>query len=1090
MKNKVTRNIGSKLGEFQERTRPVRLVSGKLISLIVTVLLCLVGSQSSAQIIDSAVYRSLRYRFIGPGGNRVSAVIGEPGNPNAYYVGAASGGVWKSSDAGANWKPIFDSQDVQSIGALAIDKSQPHTIWVGTGEPFIRSNVSIGDGIYKSTDGGKTWHHMGLEKTGRIGRIVISPLNPDIVYACAQGNDYGPQQERGVYRTTDGGKTWKKVLFVNEHTGCSGLAIDVNNPNILFAGMWQYVIKTWGQDSGGPGSGVFVSRNGGDTWTRLTLKEGLPKPPLGKIAVAVAPNNSDRVYALIETGGRGSLWRSDDGGHHWHIVNYSRLINERPHYYTRMLIDPDDYNTVWFPSNGMYVSHDGGETIDRIPWGGDNHDMWADPTNGKRMMLGFDGGVGISVNRGRSWNYIVLPIGQMYHVTVDNKVPYNVYSNMQDDESVEGPSNLPGNYDIPSAIWHTTAGCESGFSYPDTVTNRWVWGGCYSGEVARYDRKTRHTQSVTPWPEKSLDSPARYLKYRWNWTQPIAISPHDHNKIYTGSQYVHMTTDGGKTWKIISPDLTLDDTTRMGSSGGLTPDNLGVEYWGTLFAIAESPVKAGVIWAGSNDGLVHVTLNGGKNWRNVTKNIPDLPPYGTISNIEPSRFSAGTAYISVDFHQVDDRAPYIYKTTDYGRHWTKITDGIPHSVFSYVHVVREDPHRRGLLFAGTENALYVSFDDGGHWHHLQNNLPHAPVSWLTIQPDFHDLVVSTKGRGLYILDDITPLEQLTPGILDSDVHLFHPRPAYRFRKVHVYRGSSQDHSAGENPPYGASINYYLKNATSKKVTVEILSDSGRVIRSFQTPAKKGINRIWWDLRYPPTKTVELRTTPAAYPQIWEEKRFRGKKTREIYHWGISEPKLGPLVMPGYYTVRLIMGEKQQTASLKVLKDPNTLGSLADVRSETDLWLNIYHDINDVVSMINRIERIRKQIQDMPVYLYGNADSAAVMEKANILNRKAETIEYHLFMRYLAAGDTKTYPAPMKLYLKLVWLAGEVGTGAGDVAGDPDYPPTTQDIQVFKLLDQRLQKEKTDFKVFMSREVTDFNSSVQQMGIGRIVIPGK
>ena len=1062
---------------------------GLSFAIIAIIVLCLGNSQSEAQVIDSTITQSLNYRFIGPGGNRVSAVIGEPGNPNVYYVGAASGGVWKSTDAGANWKPIFDDEDAQSIGALAIDKSQPHTIWVGTGEPFIRSNVSIGDGIYKSTDGGRSWHHLGLEKTGRIGRIVINPQNPDIVYACAQGNDYGPQQERGVYRTMDGGKTWKKVLFVDEHTGCSGLAIDMNNPNILFAGMWQFVIKTWGQDSGGPGSGVFVSRDGGDTWTHLTQKDGLPKSPLGKIDVAVAPNNSDRVYALIETGGHGSLWRSDNGGHRWHVVNYSRLINERPHYYTRMLINPDDYNTVWFSSNGMYVSHDGGETMDRIPWGGDNHDMWADPTNGRRMMIGYDGGVGISVNRGRSWNNIVLPIGQMYHVSVDNKVPYNVYSNMQDDGSVVGPSNIPGGYGISSAIWHTTAGCESGFSYPDTVSNKWVWGGCYSGEVALYDQTTGHTRSVTPWPVKSLDSPAKVLKYRWNWTQPIAISPHDHNKIYVGSQYVHMTTDGGQTWKIISPDLTLDDTTRMGSSGGLTPDNLGVEYWGTLFAIAESPVKAGVIWAGSNDGLVHITLDGGQHWRNVTKYIPDLPPYGTISNIEPSRFDAGTAYLSVNFHQVNNRDPYIYKTKDYGRHWTKITDGIPHSVFSYVHVVREDPHKRGLLFAGTENGLYVSLNDGEHWYPLQNNLPHAPVSWLTIQPDFHDLVLSTKGRGLYILDDITPLEQLTPDVPNADVHLFHPRQAYRFRKIHEYRGSSQDHSWGHNPPYGASINYYLKDI-SKRAKITILDDSGRVVRSFSVPVKKGINRVWWDLRYPPTKTVELRTIPASHPHIWEEKRFRGKKTREIYHWGIAEPKEGPLVMPGNYTVRLTVNGIKQSATLKVQKDPNTTGTLADVKAETDLWLAVYHDINEVVSMINSTERIRKQIEDMPVYLYGNADSTSVMEEANTLDKKALALEDQLFMRYLAAGDTKTYPAQMKLYLKLVWLAGEVGTGAGDVPGDPDYPPTSQDVEAYKLLNQKLQKAKSDYNDLISQQVQDFNAAVGKMGVQAIIVPNK
>ncbi|HKJ33490.1 MAG TPA: hypothetical protein VKA34_16760, partial [Balneolales bacterium] len=1038
------------------------------------------------------LYQSLRFRFIGPGGNRVSAVTGEPGNPNVYYAGGASGGVWKSTDGGTHWKPIFDQEDAQSIGTITVDPNHHHTIWVGTGETFIRSNVSIGDGIYKSVDGGRTWKHMGLEKSGRIGHVIVDPRNLNIVYASVMGNDYGPQQSKGVYKTTDGGKTWKRILFVNEHTGCSGLTMDPNNPNVLFAGMWQYVIKTWGQDSGGPGSGVYVTRNGGKTWKKLTKKNGLPGSPLGKIAVQVAPNNSNRVYALIETGGkRGSLWRSDDGGYHWHVENYSRLINERPHYYTRMLVDPSDYNTVWFPSNQLMVTHNGGETIKSIPYGGDNHIMWADPTNDKRMMLGFDGGVDISINHGRSWHPVVLPIGQMYHITVDNDVPYHVYSNMQDDESIMGPSNDLGDYGIPSPIWHTTSGCESGFTYPDTVNNKYVWGDCYSGEVEVYNRKTGHKRSVTPWPNKSLDSPAKVLKYRWNWTEPIAISPFNHNKVYMGSQYVHVTTNGGQSWKVISPDLTLDDTTRMGSSGGLTPDNLGVEYWGTLFAIAESPVKKGVIWAGSNDGLVHVTLNDGKTWENVTKNIPNLPKYGTISNIDPSRFNPGGAYISVDFHQVDNRKPYIYKTSDYGKHWTKITDGIPKSVFSYVHVVREDPHRKGLLFAGTENGIYVSFNDGKEWHPIQDNLPHVPVSWITIQPEFHDLDISTKGRGLYIMDDITPLEQMDSQILHSDVHLFNSRKAYRFRKTKTYRGSPVDNSRGKNPTYGASINYYLKRSTNKPVSIEIINSSGKVIRKITGSGLSGINRVWWNLRYPPTDQVKLRTTPKTASHVWQEYRFRGKKTREIYHWGINPAKRGPLVMPGEYTIRLKADGKVQTKTLRVCKDPNTLGTLDDVKAETDLWLKIYHNINEVVQMINHIELVRKQIQDLPVYFQGRSDSTVVSTLAGKLNQQALHVEHQLFQKYLATGVSKTYPAPMKLYQRFVWLAGEIGTGAGDVAGDQeDMKPTDQAVQVYHLLAKRLNKTKLEYETFINTDVNAFNQQLQQKHIQTVITPGK
>ena len=524
---------------------------------------------------DAPNLDQLRYRFIGPPGNRVSAVAGEPGNSNVSYVGAASGGVWKSIDGGFNWRPVFDGQPAQSIGSIAVAPSDPNVVWVGTGETFIRSNVSIGNGVYKSTDAGRTWAHMGLPQSGRVGRIVIDPRNPDIVLAASLGHCYGPQQERGVYRTEDGGRTWARVLFVDENTGAADLAMDPNNPRVLFAGMWTVDIKTWGRTSGGPGSGVFASRDGGLTWRRLT--RGLPPSPLGKIAVAVAPSNSNRVYALIETGQGGTLFRSDDGGEAWRVVNHSRLLNERPHYYTRMAVSPTDENEVYFPSNGMSVTYDGGETSESIRWGGDNHDMWIDPANADRIMIGNDLGVMISTTHGRSWASWRLPIGQIYHVATDTRVPYFVYGQMQDFSSVRGPSNsLAGG--ISSGLWTTTAGCETGWSTPDPVDPNTIWGGCYSGTLEVFDLRTRHSRSVNPWPERPMGRPAKDAKYRMNWTFPLAISPHDHNTVYIGSQYVHKTTDRGQTWTVISPDLSLNDKSRLGDSGGLTVDNLSVEY--------------------------------------------------------------------------------------------------------------------------------------------------------------------------------------------------------------------------------------------------------------------------------------------------------------------------------------------------------------------------------------------------------------------------------------------------------------------------------------------------------------------------------
>lgn len=1064
-------------------------LAGTCCKVMLMLAICAAGFPAArAASINPKIFAGLAWRFIGPGGNRVSAVTGVPGNPNIYYAGAASGGVWKSIDGGIHWEAVFDHEPAQSIGDIAIAPSDPNVVWVGTGESFIRSNVSIGDGVYKSTDAGKTWTHMGLEQTGRISRIVIDPHNPEIVLAAAEGNCYGPEQQRGVFRTTDGGKTWQRVLFVNPNTGASDLAMDPRNPRILLAGMWQFVIHTWGQNSGGPGSGVWISHDEGATWKQI-VGHGLPGPPLGKIAVGIAPSDPNRMYALIETGGngRGSLWRSDDGGGEWRVVNYSRLLNERPHYYTRLMISPGNANEVYFPSNQIWYTLDGGRTVYPTRWGGDNHAMWADPANASRMMIGFDGGLLISTTHGKSWHHVVLPIGQMYHVAVDTQVPYYVYGNMQDDESVRGPSNTRTYGPIPSSIWTTTAGCESGFSFPDPVDNHIVWGDCYSGEVERFDLRTGQRRSVSPWPNKSLDSPAGVLKYRWNWTAPLAIDPFDHNTVYVGSQYVHVTHDGGQSWQVISPDLTLNDHSHMSSSGGLTPDNLGVEYWGTLFAIAPSSLERGLIWTGSNDGLVHVTRNGGKHWENVTTNIPGLPPYGTISNIEPSHFDAGTAYISVNCHQMNNRDPYIYETRDYGRTWRLISAGIPKSVFSYVHIVIEDPFRRGMLFAGTENSLYVTWDDGGHWIPLQMNLPHAPVSWMVIQKHFHDLVVATKGRGFYILDDIGPLEQFAEQVLDSPVFLFNLRPAYRLRRASETRGVPDDDSAGRNPRYGADINYYLRSTPKGNVTITILDSHGHTVRTLKGARKTGMNRVYWDLRYPRVKAIELRTTPASYPQIWRDSRFVGKKRRPIYHWGIELPQLGALAEPGNYTVKLTAGEQSWTRALFVRKDPHSAGPVADVDASVRMWRAIDADIDTVVGMINSIERMRKQIEDMPVYLKGRKDAPQILASAKQLDTKLEDFEYTLFEKYLAAGDEKTYPEEMQLYQKLLWLAGEVGDGAGDVAGNPDFPPTREEQAVFGLLQKRLARARAQYNGLVHTTIPAFNAMLKNEGVLSIIL---
>jgi len=1049
-------------------------------------------------------YAELGYRFIGPPGNRVSAVVGVPGDPNTYYAGASSGGVWKSTDAGIHWKPIFDDQLAQSIGSIAIAPSDPNVVWVGTGEPFIRSNVSIGDGIYKSTDAGKTWTHMGLGKTGRIARVLIDPRNPDVVFAAAIGTCYGPQQERGVFRTTDGGKTWERVLFVDENTGASDLAMDASNPRTLFAGMWPIDIKTWGRKSGGPGGGVWVSHDGGTTWKHIT-GHGLPDPPLGKIAVAVAASNPQRVYALIETGDRGSLWRSDDGGEKWKLVNYSRLLNERPHYYTRMLVMPDNANEVYFPSNGMGATYDGGETSEQIHWGGDNHDMWSDPKDAARMMIGNDGGVLISTTRGREWSVVRLPIGQMYHVATDNRIPYFVYGQMQDDGSMRGPSQTPGAFGISAAQWTSTAGCETGWATPDPVDPNVVWGGCYAGVVERFDARTGMTRSVSVWPERTMGANAGQIKLRMNWTFPIAISPHDHATVYVGSQYVHATNDGGQTWKAISPDLTLNDPKMMGDSGGLTVDNLSVEYAGVVYSIAESPKEKGVIWAGTNDGQVQVTRDAGGHWENVTRNLPGLPPKGTVDSVDPSPFDGGTCYVSVDLHQVDNRDPFLYKTSDYGKSWKAIASNIPKSPLSYVHVVREDPFRRGLLYAGTENALYVSFDDGGRWDPLQSKLPHAPVYWLTVQPHFHDLVVGTYGRGFYILDDLTPLEQLTDAMRASAAHLFEPRPAYRFRSVSRPSLAPAGTARGKNPSYGASINYWLKEpapeppaekekekneaAEPKKGPIEVtIADSeGHTIRTLQGTNKAGVNRIAWDLRYEPTVEVRLRTTPEGNPHLWEEKRFRGKEHRDVYYYGITELKNGPLVPPGTYGVRLaVNGKEAGTARVVVRKDPNSSGTEEDVQAATKLSLAIYRDTNAAATMINQVEWTRKQIQDFQKMLAAAKADKADVAAAEDFEKKVRAVEDQLLQPTLAEADTKSFRGPLQVYLKLLWLQAEVGPGAADVSGNADMRPTQPELEVYDLLSGQLAQARKDYDELYGKTLPAFNDAMRAKGYVQVM----
>ena len=1038
---------------------------------------------------------AMRYRYIGPVGNRVTSVAGVPGQPNIYYAGAASGGIFKTIDAGIHWDSVFDDQPVSSIGSLAVAASDPNIVWAGTGEAWIRSHISVGQGIYKSTDAGKSWKLMGLEKTGRIGRLMINPKNPDIVLACALGHAYGPQPERGIFRTTNGGVTWDRVLFTDENSGCSDMVMDPNNPRVLFAGMWPLEIHTWGRESGGPGSGLFMSRDGGVTWKKLT-GHGLPTRTTGKFALAIAPTNSNRIYALIETGDgvpykgqetdRGKLWRSDDGGENWRLVSYDRTLGGRTHYYFRVEVSPNNENEAYFLTAAYTVSLDGGETIrtgagfGSSP-GGDNHDIWIDPADPNRMAVANDGGVSLSVTRGRTWQRVQLPIAQIYHVTVDNRIPYYVYGNKQDGPSYRGPSRTGGGGGggfgggIPRSAWIGVAGGESGWATPDPVDNNIIWSsasgsGSVGGIVERFDLRNGQARNVEVWPDQVNGSTAADLKYRFVWTAPLTISPHDHNKVYFGSQFIHQTTDGGNSWEIISPDLTSNDKSRQGFSGGLTGDNIGVEYASVVFAIAESPKEAGVIWAGTNDGIVQITRDGGKNWTNVTKNIPNMLAWGTVSNIEPSHYQAGTAYLTVDGHQVNNRDPLIFKTNDYGRSWKAITNGIPHTMLSYAHCVREDPVRQGLLYVGTEGGLFVSYDDGANWQPLQNNLPHAPVYWITIQEQFNDLVIATYGRGFWILDDITPLQQATAEVLNSSAHLFSPRPAYRFRPMTVPYSSSDDPTAGQNPPYGAAITYYLKTAAKAEPSIKIVDGEGKAVRTIRGTNSAGMNRVWWDLRTEQSKEVRLRTTPAYAPEI----RLNAEGWRPLPEGG----RMTILVPPGNYTVKLSVDGQEFSQTLTVLKDPNTGASDADIQKQMAMLLDLRNDLETVAEMINQIEGVRAQLGTLKPLLRG----PDLVRLADELEKKLTDIEDNLIQRKFTGQGQDTVRFPPKLISKLNYLANGVASG--------DFPPNTQQQEVHAMFKSQVANLRKQLDETMSQDLGNFNRMLRERNISNVIAAGQ
>ncbi len=1003
-------------------------------------------------------FKHLKFRFIGPDGNRAISVVGVSSDHNTYYVGAASGGLFRTENNGISWQPIFDDQDVSSVSALAISQKNPKILWAGTGETFIiRPAHAIGDGIYKSTDGGDTWKNMGLKKTARIARIIVHPENDDIVYAAALGHTFGPQKERGVYRTTDGGKTWKNILFIDENTGAIDIALDRSNPDFLIAAMWEIHINTWGLNSGGESGGVFISKNGGDTWKRQD-NNGLPGgkgKPVGKIAVAISQSNPNTMYALCEEQHPG-LYRTNNGGKSWFLVSRNHTLAERAPYYMRMAVAPDNPEKIYVLNVQFSVSEDGGKTIQSgYRAGGDNHDIWIDPENGNRIMVAHDGCASIAID-GKTYKRVVLPIAQMYHAHTDDQIPYNVYGNRQDGYSYRGPSNSR-EWGINLGHWRAFGGCESGFGIPDPHDNNIVWSGCYDGGLEVYDVRTGHARNVRVWPEASYGWAPKDLKYRWHWTFPIHVSKHKKNTVYVGSQYVHRSTDLGQSWEEISPDLTLNLKSHQESSGGIAIDNLMTFDGSVLFAITESPIKQGLLWVGSNDGQVNLSKNGGRSWENVTNNI-DMPPWGTISNIEASRYDKGTAYISVDLHQMGNFDPYIYKTEDYGKSWKMISKNIPKSYSSFVHVVREDHKTPGVLYAGTDNGLYVSVDDGNKWTRIKNNLPPAPIYWISLQKRFDDMVVGTYGRGIYILDDISPFREIAE-INPDKPSLLPIQDAYRFQTIQSMKNDGTSLIRGQNPAYGANLDFFLPDTNNKLVSFSIQDEKGKEIRKI-IPKKvsTGLNRVMWNLRYERTITPKLRVDPDGVD--WVKYNKDGWRQLRTWDLDVNAGKLGPLAVPGKYKAVLKINEKEFIKTFEVLKDPNTAGSLKDIKQQFEFLITLRETINKNVELINKIEELRYSLQN------DYNDNPMKKSEAKKMDRRLYEIESHLFDVKLTGAREDAFRNPNKLYGRLAALGSDL-TRFG-----ADFKPTNQQVKVFELLSNRLQKQEQNFNLIMDDNFWD------------------
>ena len=1013
-------------------------------------------ASSTTLTFDPSIYSGIRWRELGPfRGGRSCTVTGVPGHPNLYYFGTVGGGVWRTKDAGQTWENITDNYFGGTIGAVAVAESDPNVIYVGEGEQTLRNNVSSGWGMWKSTDAGASWKHIGLSDSRHIARIRIHPKNPDVVYVAAMGNLWKPNEMRGVYKSTDGGATWKRVLYINDTAMAGDLVMDPNNPRILYAATWNMKRNGYRMDSGGPDSKLWKSTDGGETWENLSDKPGMPKGTNGIIGVTVSPVNSNRVWAIIENTEAPGVYRSDDAGKTWTRLNQDRALLQRAWYYCRIYADTQNEDKVWVMNVSYGVSKDGGKTFElkNAPHG-DHHDLWIDPNNNQRMAIADDGGAQISNDGGENWTtYHNQPTAQFYRVTTDNAFPYNILGAQQDNTSVRIPHRTSGT-SITESDWTALSIGESAHLAPDPANPNIIYGSDYKGYMSMQNLDNGQERSTNVWPDLPAGSGVEVMKYRFNWNYPLVFSRHDPKKLYAGSNYLHVTTNGGQSWQTISPDLTRGEPETLKSSGGpITQDNTGAEYYANIFVIAESPYTKDEIWTGSDDGLLHVTTDGGKNWTNVTPPTNVCPRLNMWNSIDVNPFEKGGAYAVATSYKFGDYTPYIYKTLDYGKTWTVITNGIPKEEF--VRVVRADPKRKGLLYAGTEKGMWISFDDGASWSKFQLNLPPVPIADLAVKND--NLIAATHGRSFWLIDDLTPLHQLTKDMAAKEALLYKPMASYRMPGGAGWREANRK-LEGQNHPGGVMVHFFVKALDEKAdVKLEFLESDGDVIKSYhnkakeraeQLSAKAGGNRFVWDMRYPGYKT------------------FPGM----VFY---GSPNLGPKAVPGKYKVRLTVNGQSQEQEFEILKDPRINTTLPELQAQFDFLTKV----RDKVSQANQgVIDIRKIKDDLSSLKNKTGAEPQFRELNDAVKKFDEELTVHENNIHQTKNRSVQDPLNygIKLNNRLAHLMVEQGQG--------DFAPTQQGEDVRQMLTQMVDEELGKLNATIDRHVERINTMAKEKGI--------